>query len=138
MISTYRDTTTGFLLCRNRQVNSQDDLKCGFCILPGSMYYVVKTDKSKYDPKGQLKNGLFKEFFMNGVLSCVGKYKNGKMTGIWNRYHPNGELYTQGKYEYNIKTGVWKTYTLKGELSKIKNIPAINSPSKTSSSETDR
>ena len=41
----------------------------------------MKMDKNKYDSKGQLKNGLFKEYFKDGTLSCVGEYLNGEKTG---------------------------------------------------------
>lgn len=41
----------------------------------------MKRDKNKYDSKGQLKNGLFKEYFKDGTLSCVGEYLNGEKTG---------------------------------------------------------
>ena len=43
----------------------------------------MKRDKNKYDSKGQLKNGLFKEYFKDGTLSCVGEYLNGEKTGEW-------------------------------------------------------
>ena len=32
----------------------------------------MKVDKSKYDSNGQLKNGIFREHFKDGTLSCVG------------------------------------------------------------------
>jgi hypothetical protein len=54
--------------------------------------YAMKLDTSKYDSKGQLKNGLFKEYFKDGTLSCVGKYINGEKTGEWKYYLRNGLL----------------------------------------------
>ena len=49
-------------------------------------------DKSKHDSKGKLENGLFKEHFKNGRLSCVGKYRNGEKSGEWKIYDLNGAL----------------------------------------------
>jgi len=57
----------------------------------------MKSDKSRYDASGQLKNGLFKEHFKDGSLSCVGKYKDGEKTGEWKYYLRNGVLRAVGR-----------------------------------------
>ena len=38
----------------------------------------MKIDKNKRDAGGKLKNGMFKEHFKDGTLSCTGKYRNGE------------------------------------------------------------
>jgi len=43
----------------------------------------MKTDKSKYDADRRLKNGIFKEYFKDGTLSCVGECRNGEKVGEW-------------------------------------------------------
>ena len=52
----------------------------------------MNGDKSKCDADGQLKNGIFKEFFKDGALSCVGKYRNGEKIGEWRTYDAKGKL----------------------------------------------
>jgi antitoxin component YwqK of YwqJK toxin-antitoxin module len=47
---------------------------------------------SKYGADGQLKNGVFKEYFKDGTLSCVGEYSNGEKIGEWKYYLKNGLL----------------------------------------------
>ena len=48
----------------------------------------MKADQSKHDAGGKLKNGEFKEFFKDGTLACVGKYRNGEKVGEWKYYLP--------------------------------------------------
>ncbi len=43
----------------------------------------MKIDKSQHDTRGQLKNGILKEHFKNGTLSCIGEYTIGEKTGEW-------------------------------------------------------
>ncbi len=57
----------------------------------------MKMDKSKYDADGELKNGVFKEYFKDGTLSCVGKYRNGEKVGEWKYYLRNGLLKALGR-----------------------------------------
>jgi antitoxin component YwqK of YwqJK toxin-antitoxin module len=50
----------------------------------------MKIGRSKFDAYGRLKNGLIKEFFKDGTLSCVGEYRNGEKIGEWKYYLRNG------------------------------------------------
>lgn len=65
----------------------------------------MKLDKSKVAARGRLKNGLFKEFFKDGALSCVDKFHNGEKTGEWKYYLRNGSLKAIGVYT-NGKMGI--------------------------------
>ncbi len=38
----------------------------------------MKSSKSQNYAGGQLRNGIFKEFFKDGTLSCAGRYRNGE------------------------------------------------------------
>ena len=78
--------------------------------------YSVKVDKSKHDTHGQLKNGIFKEFFKDGALSCVGEYRNGEKIGEWKYYLRNGLTKAVGRYDHGKMTDEWKWYRENGEL----------------------
>ncbi len=41
----------------------------------------MKIENAKYDSNGQLKNGVFKEYFKDESLSCVGEYVNSEKDG---------------------------------------------------------
>jgi hypothetical protein len=41
----------------------------------------MKTDSNKRDATGKLKNGVFKEHYKDGMLMCVGKFRNGEKMG---------------------------------------------------------
>ena len=52
----------------------------------------MKTDNSKFDKDGKLKQGLHQEYFKNGFISCEGNFKDGERTGEWKYYLANGQL----------------------------------------------
>ncbi len=60
-----------------------------------------------------MKNGVFKEYFKDESLSCVGEYVNSEKDG-------EGELYDEGEYINDKKTDEWKTYNATGTLNKKK------------------
>jgi antitoxin component YwqK of YwqJK toxin-antitoxin module len=52
----------------------------------------IKMDANKHDDSAALKNGMVKEFFKDGVLSCAGEYGNDKKIGEWRTYDAKGKL----------------------------------------------
>ena len=46
----------------------------------------MKMDNSKYDADGQLKDGLFKEYFKKGAVASEGLFKNDEKSGEWKYY----------------------------------------------------
>lgn len=42
----------------------------------------MKVDKTKRGRDGRLKNGVIKEYYKDGSLSCAGNYKNGEKVGL--------------------------------------------------------
>jgi antitoxin component YwqK of YwqJK toxin-antitoxin module len=95
---------------------------------------IMKMDNSKFDTHANLKNGVHKDFFKDGSVSCegnfedrertgewkyylangrlkaIGNYTNGKMTGEWKWYRDNGKLMQTGSFDNEIKTGLWTRY----------------------------
>ena len=57
----------------------------------------MQRDKGKHDAEGQLKSGVFKEYFKDGTLSCIGKYRSGERAGEWKYYLRNGMLKAIGR-----------------------------------------
>jgi hypothetical protein len=76
----------------------------------------LKIDKDKYDNDGRLKNGVYKEYFKDGTLSCAGKYSHGEKAGQWKYYLRNGVLRAIGRYSGGKMTGEWKWYRENGKL----------------------
>ena len=46
------------------------------------------------DEHGNPKNGPFKLYFKNGLISCQGEFDNGKKSGNWKYFLNNGVLHT--------------------------------------------
>jgi antitoxin component YwqK of YwqJK toxin-antitoxin module len=46
----------------------------------------MKMDNNKFDKNGELKNGVHKEYFKDGSVSCEGEFKDGERTGQWKYY----------------------------------------------------
>ena len=52
----------------------------------------MKAVKSKHDADGKTRSGVVKEYFKDGALSCVGRFRNGEKVGEWKYYLWNGVL----------------------------------------------
>ena len=76
-------------------------------------------DKSRHESKGRPKDGIFKEYFKDGTLSCVGQYSRGEKTGEWKYYLRNGLLKAVGKFSYGKMIGEWTWYRENGEVMQI-------------------
>jgi len=61
------------------------------------------------------KEGLHKEYFRDGKLANVGKYKDGKKTGVWKFYFRNGTVRATGKFSDDQFTGLWKWFRESGK-----------------------
>ena len=51
------------------------------------------------DEDGNPKNGPFKLFFKNGLVSCQGEFDNGKKSGKWKYFLNNGQLQSSGSLQ---------------------------------------
>jgi len=56
-------------------------------------------DISGIDENGKPKNGSFKLFFKNGLVSCQGEFDNGKKSGKWKYFLNNGQMQSSGSYK---------------------------------------
>lgn len=66
------------------------------------------------DEHGNPKNGPFKLFFKNGMISCQGEFDNGKKSGQWKYFLNNGQLQSSGSFKDGKIVGLWKWYFKNG------------------------
>ena len=62
------------------------------------------------------KNGIGKEYYMNGSLKFEGEYLNGKKNGKGKEYNDKGELMYEGEYLNGKRNGKGKEYNEEGIL----------------------
>jgi antitoxin component YwqK of YwqJK toxin-antitoxin module len=62
------------------------------------------------------KDGVVEEFFKDGTLSSVGKYRNGEKIGEWKWYRENGKLMQSGSFDDEKRAAKWKRYHPNGSL----------------------
>jgi antitoxin component YwqK of YwqJK toxin-antitoxin module len=94
------------------------DLFCRIRTMVGRMFVLnndsMKNSQSTKD--GKPPDGIYKEYFKNGAVSCEGNYKNGERTGQWKYWLANGQLKATGKYTKGKMTGKWTWYRENGKL----------------------
>ena len=67
------------------------------------------------DEDGNPKNGPFKLFFKNGLVSCQGEFDNGKKSGKWKYFLNNGQMQSSGSFKDGKIVGRWKWFYKTGE-----------------------
>ena len=67
------------------------------------------------DEDGNPKNGPFKLFFKNGLISCQGEFDNGKKSGKWKYFLKNGQMQSSGSFKDGKIVGRWKWFFKTGE-----------------------
>ena len=53
------------------------------------------------------KNGIYREWNGNGVVTTEGEYLNDKMHGYWKTHDDEEGIYNEGNYDKGIITGIW-------------------------------
>jgi uncharacterized protein YdhG (YjbR/CyaY superfamily) len=64
------------------------------------------------------KTGEFLEFYVNGVLKAVGKYKNCQLHGDWKWFRKSGVIMRSGSFKNGTQVGTWITYDVNGKVYK--------------------
>lgn len=81
----------------------------------------IKLGEGVVDSKG-IKQGSWKEYYVEGELRGEGDYIDGARVGSWKFYHPNGKLEQFGKYRKGGKPhGVWIWYYENGAIRREEN-----------------
>ena len=81
-----------------------------------SKHFKAAKKANQDNGSGQTKNGIVKEFFKDGTLSCAGRCRDGTKIGEWKYYLRNGALKAVGKYADGKLNGPWKWYRETGKL----------------------
>jgi hypothetical protein len=68
-----------------------------------------------FDEDGNPKNGPFKLYFKNGLVSCQGEFNNGKKSGTWKYFLNNGQMQSSGSFKDGKIIGRWKWFFKTGE-----------------------
>ena len=64
------------------------------------------------------KTGEYLEFYADGVLKAMGKYKGEKLHGDWKWFRKTGVIMRSGTFKNGVQTGTWITYDAKGKVYK--------------------
>ena len=97
----------------------------GEVIIYGEYVYGVKEGKWIYDIgdsreegnyKDGNKDGLWKHYYKNNVVSFEGEFFNGDPNGKHKFYYSNGKIRKECEYTMGKKDGTWKKYDKEGKL----------------------
>jgi uncharacterized protein len=75
------------------------------------------VEKGKYNVG--LKEGVWKEYYQNGILKSVGKYVQGNPDGKFLVYYENGKLKEEQFYVNGFKENTWRKFDEFGAVSLI-------------------
>ena len=83
----------------------------------GEWYYIMNDYKEKGNYIGGMKTGKWKKIYLNkNQIKFSGEYINDTPIGKHIEYFPNGIIRKIGKYRDGEKEGEWKIYNQKGEI----------------------
>lgn len=82
-------------------------------LLVGLMLLNINNLSAKED---EVKNGVQKTYYPNGVLWLELTYKNGKLEGKQKSYFENGNIQTEDEYKNDKRNGQYKGYSSNGKL----------------------
>jgi antitoxin component YwqK of YwqJK toxin-antitoxin module len=61
-------------------------------------YYPNGNPKASIEMDGNVRDGVYVEFYENGTASVKGKYKDGLKHGLWKYYNPDGSFKNKERY----------------------------------------
>ncbi len=107
IVATYKD---GIPEGVRREYNEKGEVEKSYIFKNGKIIAEgILTDAGK-------KEGLWKEYYLDGSLKSEGYYKEDKKTGKWKYYYPNGQLEETGEYVDGKPEGKWLWYYPSGKL----------------------
>jgi len=74
----------------------------------------VLTSEGEYSDNKSI--GEHKGYYDSGKIESISQYENDSLTGYYVDYHKNGQLKQQGWYKKNAAHGTWETYYINGTL----------------------
>jgi len=79
-------------------------------------WYKNGVPKYKYNIKNDEYDGLYEQWYEDGLLHLRDNYIDGKKDGIWEEYYPNGKLYEKSNYKDGELNGLYENYYPNGKL----------------------
>jgi uncharacterized protein len=96
-----------------REYSPEGKIVAGFLFHKGIIVGEGITDEEG------IRDGLWKEYYINGQLKSIGLYDAGKRIDDWKFYYANGQLEQTGYYSKEGKpNGSWTWYYMTGDLSR--------------------
>ncbi|MBT6448103.1 MAG: hypothetical protein HOK38_05080 [Flavobacteriaceae bacterium] len=84
-------------------------------------YWLNGVLRTEGNFKNGIEEGVRKDYYGDGVLKIETYYKNGKQNGLYKEYHENGQLQKEGQIVNNKMEGEFKTYESNGKLESVSN-----------------
>jgi antitoxin component YwqK of YwqJK toxin-antitoxin module len=70
--------------------------------------------KAKYEvtssKEGELKNGVYEEYYENGKMKCIVNYVDDKKHGVYRSYHESGKMEAEIYFLNGLKSGDYKEW----------------------------
>ena len=102
-----------------REYNEEGKIIAGYIFTKGAL-----TGEGIVDEEG-IKEGDWREFYMDGTLRSVGTYVKGKPVGTWKYYFENSKLESEGKYtKTGALDGTWRWYFEDGSIRRVQSFVA--------------
>jgi antitoxin component YwqK of YwqJK toxin-antitoxin module len=79
-------------------------------------YYSTGKVSQELNYKNDLKHGIWRQYYDNGVLKISGAYTAGKRTGAFIVNYPSNKPEWRGNYANDIKNGKWIHYNPDGTV----------------------
>ncbi len=86
-------------------------------VVEKGVYYEngIKIAEGKLDADN-LKQGIWKEYYLSGELKAEGEYENNIKVKNWTYYYINGKIEQKGNYLKGKPNGTWKWYFENGSI----------------------
>ena len=82
---------------------------------PSQRFYPDGQVSEEVDWKGNIKDGSWKHYYLNGTLRLSGQYEKGLLQGTYEVYYPDGTIEIRGEYLDNKSHGNWRFYDESGQ-----------------------
>jgi antitoxin component YwqK of YwqJK toxin-antitoxin module len=104
----------------DQNIKKLDDLK-GENLFDSQESRLSSLEPHLIESKGEIPNGIVKQFYKSGKLLREWNYKDGKRNGLAKAYFENGKVASEGIYIEGKKQGELKTYYQSGVLKETQN-----------------
>jgi uncharacterized protein len=110
-VSVFQTFKNGIAHGVRREYSEDGDVVAGYLFEAGMMVSEGITGRDG------VRNGPWKDYYLDGRLKAEGNYSDGVRTGKWTFYHPNGVVEQVGEFdEQGRPVGRWEWYYPSGNM----------------------